>query len=307
MPAVGKRTSPRLATVRRAQARAISHGATVHPTLRVEWDAYGRCERPATVELHGRPDRIAEASRIYTKQAADQARVLAAVQAAFPGAELAPGSRQWPTRLVWRDPANQSATLTLHVPCRQCRRCLRARAKLWEQRARSELAVTTWRGARTWFVTLTCRPDVHHHHLATARHRLDTQGIDFDQLDDREQFRERHRPLAREITKWLKRVRKRAKARMRYLCVTEIHLGGGAAHGEPHVHLLVHELEASAPIRERDLRETWPHGHAKAKLVTEVGSAVYLTKYLAKDARARVRASARYGQLCDLDGLTAIA
>ncbi len=73
MPAVGKRTSPRLATVRRAQARAISHGATVHPTLRVEWDAYGRCERPATVELHGRPDRIAEASRIYTKQAADQA------------------------------------------------------------------------------------------------------------------------------------------------------------------------------------------------------------------------------------------
>lgn len=289
--------------MRQAQAKALSHGATVHDNLRVEWDASGRCEAPVTVELHARPDRVLRFGRAWSVTGQAQEKALRAVQAHFPGATLGENNEWVPRRLYSVSGPVGSATLTMHVPCRKCARCLRTRANIWRERARAELATATWRGGRSWFVTLTCRPDVHHAHLAMTRVRLDTQGIDFGTLPKDEQFRERHRPLAMELTKWLKRVRKTCGARFRYLAVTEIHMGGGDNDGQPHLHLLMHEVDPATPLRERVLRTQWPHGHAKAKLVTSVEAGVYLCKYLSKDARARVRASGRYGERSEPDGL----
>ena len=231
-------------------------------------------------------------------------------------------------RLVAQHPERQSATLTLHTRCRKCSACLRARAKEWRQRAQDEVTQTWLAGGRVWMVTLTCRMDVHHRHLALTRLRLDQQGIDFGGLPPEEQFREAHAPLGAEVTKYLKLIRRNTPVwdtkfvgplrpgpewngkysrrygkpdnwdntpvRYRYLLVTEIHNGGGEADGLPHLHMLLHEMPGHT-LRERRLRIRWQHGHAKAKLVTEVEGAVYPCKYLSKDARARVRASARYG------------
>lgn len=216
--------------------------------------------------------------------------MLKKVQQSFPGAELLPPVTPIEDRAYSVPGPTGHATVTLHVPCRKCGPCLRKRAFLWRQRSKVETAATHLRGARTWFGTLTCRPDVHHSHLAEARRRLDAQGIDFEGLSAEDQFRERHRSLSREATLWLKRVRKRTSASFRYLLVTEVHKSG-----LPHMHILVHEQDACKLIGERDLRETWPHGHTKFKLANEVAQAAYLCKYLSKDARARVRASARYG------------
>lgn len=207
------------------------------------------------------------------------------------------------------EPAEQkSATLTIAAPCRKCDRCLAYRAWKWSQRAQSELIQHQIAGHRSWLVTLTCRPDVHHRHLAEARLAHDLQDgfvvnqqtgeyepiPTWEQLSPEQQWVRRCAPLQAEVTKYLKRVRKETGAQFRYLLVTEVHLGGGANHGEPHLHLLMHETSTD-PLRERALRHQWPHGISEAKLVTTVEGGTYICKYLSKDARARVRASARYG------------
>lgn len=216
--------------------------------------------------------------------------VLAKVQKVYPGARLSEDMVPIEDRAYTVAGERKHATVTLHVPCRKCEACLKARSRLWRRRASAELAHSLLLGGRSWFGTLTLHPDEHHRCLAQARQRLDAQGISFESLTDEDQFRERCRPLAALATKWLKRVRKTSGARFRYLLVTEVHKSG-----LPHLHILVHESAPDAPVTERNLRETWPHGHSKFNLVREVGAALYLCKYLSKDARARVRASGRYG------------
>lgn len=147
---------------------------------------------------------------------------------------------------------------------------------------------------RTWFVTLTLRPDAHFKIASQARLRLAAQGEDFDRLDGATQFAERHREISREITLWLKRVRKESGVSLRYFLVAEAHKSG-----LPHYHAMVHEPCPDQPVRARTLSRQWTLGFSQCKLVAEgeeKRTASYVAKYLSKDAISRVRASQGYGQ-----------
>lgn len=146
---------------------------------------------------------------------------------------------------------------------------------------------------RTWFVTLTLRPEAHFKMASQARLRLAAQGDDFDRLDEAKQFAERHTEISREITLWLKRIRKESGVQLRYFLVAEAHKSG-----LPHYHAMVHEPEAGREVRARTLSRQWTLGFSQCKLVAEgqeKRTASYVAKYLSKDAISRVRASQGYG------------
>lgn len=143
---------------------------------------------------------------------------------------------------------------------------------------------------RTWFGTLTLSPEQQHLALIRAAAHARSRGVEWGSLDDDEKFRRHHAQINREITKYLKRVRAQSGAPLRYLLVAEKHQSGW-----PHYHMLVHEVSPVNPVRHAVLSEQWRVGFTRWKLVAEYAQARYLTKYLAKDAVARVRASIDYG------------
>lgn len=184
----------------------------------------------------------------------------------------------------------------LHVACRACEACLRARARLWASRAKSETAVA----ARTWFVTLTWNPTARLRLLSEARAAARKASSDLEALPEAERFRMLAKCAGTALTNYLKRLRKGAVERgweqvqVRYFSVFEAHKDGW-----PHVHMLVHELKSGSVVYDR-IKETWGHGFVHAKLVQpdEGGkTAWYVAKYLAKAMLARVRASTRYGRV----------
>lgn len=177
-------------------------------------------------------------------------------------------------------------TLTILARCRRCDACRRYRARLWTARAIAE----TRASARTWFGTLTLSPAERFRLLGQVRTSLKGGGEDFDRLAPLEQFRRYADAAQRDITLWLKRVRKESGAKLRYLAVTEEHVSG-----DPHWHVLVHEPHALTPVRKSVLQSQWRLGFSRWKLC-DSGSAGYACKYLAKTLLARVRASQRYGQ-----------
>lgn len=126
---------------------------------------------------------------------------------------------------------------------------------------------------RVWFATITINP--HHRFMfslqAGSRDYLDTYKI-----------------IGKEMTKYFKRLRK-AGYKFRYVMVAEAHKDG-----YPHLHLLLHEI--STPISKSRLQAEWPYGFSTFKLVKDDRASHYVAKYLAKDARTRIRASQRYGQ-----------
>lgn len=156
---------------------------------------------------------------------------------------------------------------------------------MWEHRARAEVQIAP----RTWFGTLTLRPEAHATIGARCRARLARQGIDFDALPFGEQFEERHRMIGVEITKYLKRVRKASAPGFRYLLVCEHHKSG-----LPHYHLLIHEIEDGC-VKSATLASQWQLGFEQWRLLSDLRQATYLCKYLSKATVARVRASGRYG------------
>lgn len=182
-------------------------------------------------------------------------------------------------------------TVLMQTRCRSCDNCLKARSATWRLRAMSEYKAAEAVGARTWFVTLTIEPARRQQILDRARWELARQGFDFDALLPKEQFAEKHRQFSKEITRYIKRVRKNSGALLRFVCVTEAH-----ADGEPHYHLLIHECDVSAPLRKRILEDAWQYGFSKNKLARDARAAYYVTKYLTKSSLARVRASLDYGQ-----------
>lgn len=97
-----------------------------------------------------------------------------------------------------------------------------------------------------------------------------------------------HNEISKEITKYFKRLRK-SGLKFRYVLVTEAHKDG-----YPHYHALVHEVSAQIP--KQKLEEQWPFGFTTFRLVKDMKAAYYIAKYLAKDARTRIRASQGYGQ-----------
>lgn len=254
------RAAPRYDGTRlqRLASDALAAGAE-HPTpTTLRWDISGRCEAPKAQLVGGR-----ELPKL------------------FDGSN---SPREWSN--ITSDGEFRSALwVELTVPCRRCRACLRQRARIWRDRAKMEFQLAE----RTWFGTLTLRPEAHYEMLCRARHNCP----DFDGLDFEGQFKRRHSEISKEITKYLKRVRKQSGAKIRYLLVAEEHKSG-----LPHYHLLVHEGDAACPVRYDVLKYQWPHGFSAFKLADEK-TAGYVTKYLMKSACARVRASQMYGTVCD--------
>lgn len=178
--------------------------------------------------------------------------------------------------------------LVLLTPCRRCQTCLKRHARLWRERAFIEIQESE----RTWFGTLTLSPDEHIRvdHLAATRER------DFWSLSPDKKFAARKKVIGREITLYLKRLRKEGGVPFRYLCVYETHNSEDTSdfmRGRPHMHFLLHEF--AGPIRKRSLDAQWKLGFSKWKLTDGMEAAWYVSKYISKAVDARVRASLRYG------------
>lgn len=184
----------------------------------------------------------------------------------------------------WEPGKRGTLILDLQVRCRQCESCLRARARHWALRAKSEIDAV----ARTWFGTLTLRPDRQNYYLNLARASYARSGDDLDRQPEEVIFRERAAAIGLEVTRYLKRVRKNSGARLRYVLVFEAHKSG-----DPHLHMLVHEV--GGVVTYRHLSDAWTEGFTKWKLA-DTGASRYVTKYLSKSMLARVRASVRYGE-----------
>jgi hypothetical protein len=145
---------------------------------------------------------------------------------------------------------------------------------------------------RTWFGTLTLSAQAQFQMMLQAGARTRRRGSDFQLLTPAAQFTARHQQINRELTLWLKRIRKESGSKFRYILVAEAHKSG-----LPHYHTLIHECEGK-PIRHSMLKKQWKLGFSDFKLVAQDGdtrAAYYVAKYLAKSATARVRASQAYG------------
>lgn len=174
----------------------------------------------------------------------------------------------------------------IFVPCRKCPVCLKLRAKRWAAKASTETRIAP----RTWFGTLTVRPEDRFKAKVETEIRLSKSGVAFRELPPDEQFQELGKTLQEEVTKWLKRVRKNAKARFRYILVVEKHKDGF-----PHFHLLLHETGADR-VPKKILENAWRIGFSQFRLVDSKSSAPwYVCKYLTKSSLMRVRASQHYG------------
>lgn len=170
------------------------------------------------------------------------------------------------------------------VPCRKCTTCLKSRARLWRRRARYEML----HSYRTWFVTLTVEPD--------WRWKFELEITSEKHGRDKWDFKHHYRLISKEVTKMFKRLRSKGH-KFRFLMAAEAHKDG-----YPHIHLLIHETEEFSPIPKREIQRQWRFGFSHCKL-TDLDAANYVTKYLAKDMLARVRASLGYGQGRSVDRL----
>lgn len=207
-----------------------------------------------------------------------------AVSREFHGRPASPGDGR---EIVIAPGTNIPLTVTVEVRCRKCPHCLRYRTRVWAARAMYEYRASV----RTWLGTFTFRPEEHDRILNLERHQYAQNNQDFDLLTEDQQFQSRHRRCSKFLTLWAKRVRKNSAARLRYLLVLESHKSG-----LPHYHALVHEPENKG-VTKRVLEAAWPHGFTNFRLIEdgERWGPTYACKYLNKSARARVRASQRYG------------
>lgn len=183
--------------------------------------------------------------------------------------------------------SNSKVPVSLESRCRKCKNCLAHRRRLWTARASDELKAAH----RTWFATLTVRPDERFVATMQASALAASAGHGtWASMSSENQFRYLVKFLGGEIDKFLKRVRKSGAA-FRYLLVSEAHKDGF-----PHFHLLIHE--AALPLTKRLLESNWRLGYSQFRLVnnSDPRSAFYVCKYLAKSALTRVRASKRYGR-----------
>lgn len=178
--------------------------------------------------------------------------------------------------------------IELEARCRQCAPCLKARAYHWRMRAFAEVAAAK----RTWFGTLTLRPEEQFKALSIARQKAASRDVDFEGMTSAEQFRGRHEAINPELTKYFKRIRKESNAPLKYLLVAEAHKSGA-----PHYHYLIHEV-SEATVTHSCLSKQWKLGFSQVALVKDKSAAAYVCKYLSKSALARVRASKDYGSVC---------
>ena len=200
-------------------------------------------------------------------------------------------------------PLPGGSAIELHVRCRICEPCLKAKAAYWKLRAMAEIG----QGARTWFVTLTWETaDLLRVDLAAAK-ALRTAGV--VSPSKKEIFAARLKYLSPVVTRWLQRVRKGLRRNgedqvaFRYLLVWEEHDSDATDPlrvGMPHAHLLIHE-QLGQTVTKRRIQREWTAGFSSARLVDATDpeeihrGAAYVCKYIAKSMLSRVRASKQYG------------
>jgi len=169
--------------------------------------------------------------------------------------------------------------IDMEVECRRCSYCLRRKAFFWRKRALRELGAAS----RTWLATFTVAPE---HRVRWAYE--DGFILQLPMADTA--YRRASRRFGAEMTKYFKRQRK-AGYKFRYLMVQENHKDGF-----PHVHVLIHE-HGEKPVSKRQLESEWCFGFTSFKLCDRTPEAAkYVTKYVSKDIKTRVRASLRYGK-----------
>lgn len=180
----------------------------------------------------------------------------------------------------------------LQSRCRQCEPCFAHRRRLWTARAVDEISVSN----RTWFGTLTVEPHRRFQLEVEAETRLRVCNETLSDLTPSERYRTIANHLGKEVTRWLKRLRKTGS--FRYLLVFEAHKDG-----YPHCHILLHET--AQPLRKKDLEAQWKYGFSNWRLVnSDRRAAVYVCKYLNKSSLTRVRGSQHYGQATKVAVLT---
>ena len=177
-------------------------------------------------------------------------------------------------------------SVLMETRCRKCAACITARRRLWQMRAEAETRL--W--PRTWFGTITLRPEDHYLMELRASSEKRKRAVPWDELSEAEQFAAIDREVYKQLTLMWKRIRASYGHEMRFLCVTERH-----ASGLPHYHALVHQCVIGEPLKYSHLEGQWPHGFTKWRLVKSAREASYVCKYLNKSAAARVRASQAYG------------
>lgn len=180
---------------------------------------------------------------------------------------------------------------------------MKQRRREWSARIANELKWHAALGKRTWFVTLTWRPESRFRVLSEARKEARRRGVDYDALPQPKQFVFLAGACGEAVTKYLKRVRRTTEATtaFRYVAVVEAHK---EAEIWPHFHLLMHET--AAQFTERKLKGEWKEGFFHARLADEK-AAWYVAKYLSKEALCRIRASAKYGKTASAIALVGLA
>lgn len=238
-----------------------------------EADISGSCEAPVTRELFAAPDRDRALAYDVFWIDPDTGREHAHYR----------GYREQSYR------TRPSLTVILTVKCRKCPACLRLRAREWTQRCTAEIA----QASRTWHTTVTFKPEVRLTSLYSAALHCRRRHADYDALPEQERHTLLCSKLGEHVTKALKRLRKQTGLRLRYCLVWERHPSSGF----PHAHMLLHETIGEITKREIE-RAFAPVGFSAPRLVDRAGrSARYITKYIAKESGARVRASFRYGKV----------
>jgi len=276
-------------------ARALRCGGIRKGATLIEWDISGKCTSPYYTSYYGRPSAEWGDNHLLRGTPRKLYDTWDPVHGA--GVGIHPQVIDRYVTITKHGPIPME--VVIFTPCHKCEKCLKHRAALWTARAIQESKDSV----RTWFSTMTLRPDVAHLALMHARAKEAQQGVDFDTLRPPEQFRLWVAQISPEITKFLKRVRENSQCygALRYLLVVEAHKSG-----VPHFHALFHELDPDKPVRHKVLSKAWNLGFSNHKLVPDkltieedgriIRPAQYVCSYLNKSSSARVRASERYGQ-----------
>lgn len=214
-------------------------------------------------------------------------------------------------------------------PCRKkhCEKCMKNRANQWGARA----CVEYRRNARTWLVTFTMSPEQHQWLEAEAMKRFREKFPNDAAPDLNGRLKLQCQVFQSRVKAWLdycKKERKRAgqavDRSVRYFLVAEVHNSARTSEfmrGRPHFHMLLHEKEIGALIRddecewtkerkaptdpwvpvyrvsvESDLRKAWQFGLSELKLAFTEEGVYYLCKYLHKAPMYRAIASVGYGK-----------